>query len=1030
MQNDLKQGTPLSPHLYTRVASLSEQLINRPEAQEWALRDLKFLIYDDTDVRVNGYDSDDEEGMMDYAMKMSMDPTITSMEEDKNHEISPRSVIRDVSNEAGPSIVRRKHEDENPNVENSECRVCSSCPEFPHNHKTRKFRLFKPFDAVQRSTPAKDLKAGDVCTHYVAVSYCWPAPEQDEEASAETRSTYHVRELDGTTRRCRALDDVLDRAVDVANTCGLRMIWIDQECLPQPQENSHDDEKHEQQLGVQAMDIIYHRAIVTAGLHDGIITNPLQMDAVRSLMEMDWPTGQPQVNEGFLNHILDFLDTVNRDRWYTRAWVAQEALSAGSGLIIVLRRGNGVSFSSRLRMKGDRYKSPKHTLDHTPRKTPSETICIPVDEFQRLIQAAKRLLERNFFLVDQALCRFNDRSPTLIERAGPILDTAKTLHPRLAIAPGHRGPISIVGGFSYGHRRTVDAAGALSLLNTRECRDQEDRVAIFANMCGYDMRLDTRAVAGNGSLREGLLTLALLNGDLSFLVPEAYPSAEIETFHGGDNTLESGYSWMFPFDRYPTRIDHTSIRNFNLHKFSVPPRLTERGVSLPSYIWQVDDEIDLSPIKYQWEEMWEEIKCLKVTFAPNREKETPEQYATRHNSIATHFSKREILRQTKKDLFLKTELPPTSKAWDGIGNDGIRVTQSVVARRVQEVPEMQRIITEIIFAILRYLSNSAVTDSRARGLATSIWQSLRVDSVDDRMDLPDEVGEELFDHPSVIENPFRTLQLDIGPGGEYSQLWFIDQIMRHGTLWVGRYHRISPHQEVSVYPPTQAVEQTEPQRESGEQETEEVDDTTALIPSKGKAPMDIGTSKSKEPERRTYTNLILQRQMRRTMMAELMAAHGESHRNIIPATITSFAEIVSTGLWSAESEDRRIRDLVSTFDVGGPCMILTPYNADWEMLPRPDLRSMSTCWVIEPVDSDDPKPSASPSTPPQSATNELLESEGDIKQASTSSLGESEEMVREGSTPASDTEQVYRVLGKVRGLWRLMDPPSQRITIV
>ena len=35
-----------------------------------------------------------------------------------------------------------------------------------------------------------------------------------------------------------ALDDVLDRAVDFVNSCGLRMIWIDQDYLPQPTEES------------------------------------------------------------------------------------------------------------------------------------------------------------------------------------------------------------------------------------------------------------------------------------------------------------------------------------------------------------------------------------------------------------------------------------------------------------------------------------------------------------------------------------------------------------------------------------------------------------------------------------------------------------------------------------------------------------------------------------------------------------------------------------------------------------------------
>ena len=50
---------------------------------------------------------------------------------------------------------------------------------------------------------------------------------------------------------------------------------------------------------------------------------------------------------------------------------------------------------------------------------------------------------------------------------------------------------------------------------------------------------------------------------------------------------------------------------------------------------------------------------------------------------------------------------------------------------------------------------------------------------------------------------------------------------------------------------------------------------------------------------------------------------------------------------SASGERRRKETLLSTFDVDGPCQVATPYNPDWEVLPRPKLRSMRVCWVVE-----------------------------------------------------------------------------------
>jgi hypothetical protein len=51
----------------------------------------------------------------------------------------------------------------------------------------------------------------------------------------------------------------------------------------------------------------------------------------------------------------------------------------------------------------------------------------------------------------------------------------------------------------------------------------------------------------------------------------------------------------------------------------------------------------------------------------------------------------------------------------------------------------------------------------------------------------------------------------------------------------------------------------------------------------------------------------------------------------------------------SENNEARARGLVSAFDVDGPCLVAIPHNCDWEMLPRPELRSMSICWVVEPV---------------------------------------------------------------------------------
>jgi hypothetical protein len=56
------------------------------------------------------------------------------------------------------------------------------------------------------------------------------------------------------------------------------------------------------------------------------------------------------------------------------------------------------------------------------------------------------------------------------------------------------------------------------------------------------------------------------------------------------------------------------------------------------------------------------------------------------------------------------------------------------------------------------------------GLANSIWHSLRVDAVSTKADdLPDDVGDWLFSHPAVDEDPSVLLQLDETPDDSFGQ---------------------------------------------------------------------------------------------------------------------------------------------------------------------------------------------------------------------------------------------------------------------
>ncbi len=922
------------------VKGLWKFQVHREQSEKWALRDVQFLVYDDTDLKLHGYDSDDEEAMIQRALQMSReDVEEPEPEPDDGGLRQPvgstetQHVLGNALSEAPADLEPAKaefgNEDEElqpavalPSGQEAEdsdskscqredaegspgCGICAPLPEFPHAIKARKFRLFRPTE--------EQLNAHRPCVHYVAVSYCWPEPVFDDDGNiVKSEGSYQVRELDGRVRKSRALDNILDRAVDFANTCGLRMIWIDQECLPQATEDSSQEDKAYQQTGVQSMDILYNRAIVTAGLHTGRFGSQAQLDAVQELIALSEGKAkmrQPRdYDQGFFSHVEDFLRMVCHDRWYTRAWVVQEALSSGSGLFLVFQQGHAHTPGGQIRFS-DRYNTPEHSLDTKDRAISSSQIHIQVDSFRGLVRTARSLFEPYFVRIGSALTH---------EESFSILSAAASLHPAVA---NTNQTVQLSGQNIYGNRQRLDGASALTLLKTRKCSYSEDRITILANMCGYEVRLNTDEMSKRcKSLRVGLLAVMLLNGDVSALAPEVYlPSL--------NSDVPSSLGLLSPFDSAARRANYCSVKQGNLvvpHVYTHSRRASigTNGLPLHAYLWAVEDELDLNPIKLQWEEMWNQLKCIQVGIE-RLKGESDDAFGQRKRITAQHFSRRDIMRLAKAEISHHGGpiIPHDSPLWAGLPPgatpQGLRITAHLNANLIESHPNARRTVAQIIFQTLNYLFGLSASDPRAAGAANSIWHSVRTDSVRAKAaesdQLPDSVGSALFTHADVLRDAFATLQLDRdSANGGYRQLWFVDRIMTHGTLWVGRY-----------------------------------------VPAPAYCPKK--PARNLRPEAASST--ILSRQMTVqffTTMSSMALYSGvgaprlpTEHTSVNASSLTYRAYLVSRDTWSVEADEKRARELVAVFDVDGPCTVATPFVPDWEVLPRPGIRGMSVCWVVE-----------------------------------------------------------------------------------
>ncbi|KAJ8113740.1 hypothetical protein OPT61_g4192 [Boeremia exigua] len=1013
-ENDLASPQSYPAHCLPKIIELSKLTFKRSAAQKWASEDIKFLIFDDTDTTTDEFNQIYAKGIPKLASQhsdadtsrntaaavcedtpmetfaeetMIEDPSTQAPTGDlTNHDLNPDGFDSDVeeqmmeyakklSREANSDGRKTSHEAESrassSDPRNTPCKVCAAYPEFPHRTKPRTFRLVRP--AIT-----------DVCQHYIAVSYCWsggPKTTAPNEPKTPAPENYLVRDLDGHQRPCRASNDVLDRAVDVANSCGLQ--------------SSSQADKDEHSLGVQSMDIVYNRAKVTAGLLDVQISSEWQMRAINTLIHQNEDQIRMAASRQFVRYALEFLKDTTEDLWYTRAWVIQESLCAGSKLVLACRLSPGLEAPSKLRWTMDGQRPP-HNLDTRPDEHTSELYLIPLSDFWNILDRMQRLLGSDFIHNGKFLLRTSNGKTYSHREAGPIIAAAEGLHPRFARSVV-LGKIHVFGRGHYGKRPTVDAVGALTLLKDRGCKSVVDRLAILANMCDYNFRLDSQKIQPPEytSLNEAMFALILNNGDLSVLVPEAYSNP------AGVDANEDSHSRTSVLFKEFTQMKHVNcvtVRNYiNIRLQSTRAgQFTLLGLQLPAYLWTVDFEVDFSLIKFSWAEEWDSIKCWRMDLIDQKHM-TADESRLQCEHFARRLNNPVFEEQARREFREHGHIPNHSMLWNGIDHRGFHVDRVVIPQRVQNDPQFRGIVAKVIFGILRFLLDLSGSNWYAQGLADSIWQSVRVDQVGDSA-LPDQVTSDLFSHEDVRSQPFDTLQLDMTQDDRLAQLWFVERIMRYGSLWCGRYNRTERAYPDHCYA-----------SESHQEASESDPSSSSRVPQTKKGPL-----------RTSQGETILWKQIRRAVfIGQMSTVLADSTDGLDAQSLHNFAENLYYDDWSVSAENRRVANLVSTFDVDGPCQVVTPYNPDWEMFPRPELRNMSTCWVVEPMGNDE-----------MLAGIQARSGKGKEKVSSMGGMSDffdkNPEFVEIEARWVKEGLQVFTVLRKVKGLWQIMTPPMQQ----
>lgn len=321
----------------------------------------------------------------------------------------------------------------------------------------------RPISLVETNLMITDPIDTPDCQHYLAVSYCWQSSAQ----AAYDGLPYTIRRKDNTAA-CKCPPGLLRRVLHFAYLQGIRYVWIDQECIEQ-----HDPV--DKGVGIQAMDLVYQYAEKSVAVLEARINKQRHLDALGCLQESSGNSGPHLTDEEWVD-MVEMLNIILGDPWFERAWCLQESTSAARTMTLLMKRDPDLKLPDVLDVSANYH-----------------------DELE--LELVDLQWQITGWLADQADRRAETGDLALSAQANEVFERwRQTLIPDTGEV---EWPI-------------CNAAEALFYMTPRFNTVVSDRLAILANLCAYDVRLDSVALDQCGyGFSVCAITLATLNGDFS-----------------------------------------------------------------------------------------------------------------------------------------------------------------------------------------------------------------------------------------------------------------------------------------------------------------------------------------------------------------------------------------------------------------------------------------------------------------------------------------------------------------------------------
>lgn len=381
---------------------------------------------------------------------------------------------------------------------------------------------------------------------YVAVSYTWQASkeeEAEEEARKESARRYLVESRNAgepaLANKVRPM--IWDRVLNYAEHVGCKDIWIDKECIDQENEA-------EKEAAIQSMHLVYKLSKWPIALLTRRIKTTEELDLLTNLMCNDVaPEDEPAV--------LDLLDDITSDLWWTRAWTFQEDYRASTRMMLLLPHHWSLERRKRAMVDdSDRYILGKvegeiciKSVDFRERAT---EFCLLYRERSDKVDICNRVIKR--------ATKYN----VLLNDKSSAYSASRSMSPTI-----------------------------LSDIISRSIRKESDRLAIMANCCEYGTRIDTNSLNSDGtSLSLSILAQYLLNGEIIENNPKRAILGTLK--HNIHEYLSKQSLSSF---RPPVQQGLNFIKGCRF----INPRLTSEGTLTRGHLWKLGKVIRRKPMKYE-----------------------------------------------------------------------------------------------------------------------------------------------------------------------------------------------------------------------------------------------------------------------------------------------------------------------------------------------------------------------------------------------------------------------------------------------